>query len=57
MEINSNENKLQDEEHKKEYTRCLRCGRILKNPICKELGMGKTCYNKYKKEQLHKKLF
>lgn len=57
MEINSNEDKLQNEEPKKEYTRCLRCGRILKNPIYKELGMGKTCYEKYKKEHKYKKLF
>jgi hypothetical protein len=25
------------------YDKCLRCGRKLKDPISKQLGLGKTC--------------
>ena len=34
---------------KKHYSKCLRCGRALKNPIAQERGYGEVCWNK----QLH----
>lgn len=27
--------------------KCLRCGRGLKNPKSREIGMGKTCWRKF----------
>lgn len=41
----------------KEQTTCKRCGRKLKNPEAIKIGMGKTCWNKYIKEDNHKQLF
>lgn len=32
----------------KEYDRCLRCGRKLKNEEYRRIGYGKICYNKMK---------
>ncbi len=29
-----------------EYSKCQRCGRALKNPKCRKLGYGETCYKK-----------
>lgn len=40
-----------------EIIHCLRCGRKLTNPKCKEVGMGTICYQKFQKENTHKKLF
>lgn len=40
-----------------EIIHCLRCGRKLTNPKCKEVGMGTVCYQKFQKENTHKKLF
>ena len=31
----------------KEYSRCIRCGRILKNPDAKERGYGEVCWKKH----------
>ena len=31
---------------KKQYSKCLRCGRTLKNPIAQERGYGDVCWNK-----------
>lgn len=39
------------------YSKCIRCGRPLRDAQSQQLGMGKICYEKYKKEELHKKLF
>lgn len=33
----------------KEYDRCLRCGRKLKDPRTRRLGYGKVCFDKHKK--------
>ena len=41
---------------KKEYQYCLRCGRKLKNPEYRKVGMGKVCQEKAKKYD-HKPLF
>ena len=41
----------------KEYKRCLRCGRILKNPEYKKIGYGKICYEKLNKKPTAKLLF
>ena len=40
-----------------EIVYCLRCGRKLKDPIYKELGMGPVCYAKSQTSPHHKKLF
>lgn len=42
---------------KREYDRCLRCGRMLRTPHTREIGMGPVCYKKYLAEKEHKKLF
>lgn len=42
---------------KREYERCLRCGRMLRAPFAREIGMGPVCYKKYLAEKEHKKLF
>ena len=34
----------------KEYIYCLRCGRRLKNPEYRKVGMGKTCLEKSKRD-------
>lgn len=31
----------------KEYSRCIRCGRTLKDPISKSRGYGEICWNKH----------
>lgn len=36
---------------KKSYERCLRCGRRLKTVEGKERGFGKTCWEKFNKEE------
>lgn len=33
----------------KEYDRCLRCGRKLKDPEYRSIGYGPVCYEKVKK--------
>ena len=40
----------------KEYDRCLRCGRKLKDPQYRKLGYGPVCQAKLKKLKI-KKLF
>lgn len=40
----------------KKYSRCLRCNRILKNEDAQRVGMGKVCFEKYKKENCHKQI-
>lgn len=44
-------------EDKKEYPRCVRCGRILKNPENRDRGMGEVCWMKYKNKKGTRKLF
>lgn len=39
------------------YENCLRCGRKLKTESSKELGFGKTCWEKYNSENTYKELF
>lgn len=39
------------------HLKCLRCNRPLKDPESQKIGMGKTCFSKYKQENNHKKLF
>jgi len=34
----------------KEYQYCLRCGRKLKNPEYRKIGMGKVCQEKSRQE-------
>lgn len=34
-------------EKKKMYSRCIRCGRTLKNPIAQERGYGEVCWTKH----------
>ena len=41
----------------KEYERCLRCNRKLKNASARKRGMGDICYKKYIAERKHKRLF
>lgn len=43
--------------NKLEQTTCKRCGRKLKTEETIKIGMGKTCWYKYLKEDNHKKLF
>lgn len=45
------------EDKKKEYEKCLRCGRKLKNEEARQIGYGKTCLYKIKKEMKVKRLF
>lgn len=45
------------EEEKIDYTRCIVCGRVLKKPETKQIGMGKICYDKYKKSLKKARLF
>lgn len=40
----------------KEYEYCLRCGRKLKNPDARRIGMGVICQKKVEKKKI-KKLF
>lgn len=39
------------------YTRCLRCGRKLKNPEHMRIGFGPSCYKKINNSRLKKKKF
>ena len=50
------EMKISVEPKDKVYSRCLRCGKALKNPVAQERGYGEVCW---KKTQLDKqtKLF
>ena len=32
---------------KKHYSKCLRCGRTLKDPMSQERGYGEVCWNKH----------
>lgn len=41
----------------KRYSRCLRCGKLLKNEECKQLGYGKICYKKMQVDQKKRPLF
>lgn len=41
----------------KEYSRCLRCGRKLKNEEARKIGYGKICLKKVKKDKKIKRLF
>ena len=34
-------------EERKDYERCLRCGRKLKNRDARRIGYGKKCYERY----------
>ena len=43
-------------EEKKEYTKCLRCGRKLKTEEARKIGYGRICFEKHKKEKA-KRLF
>lgn len=45
------------EDKKKDYDRCLRCGRKLKSEEARKIGYGKTCLDKIKKENSVKRLF
>lgn len=40
----------------KEYDRCIRCGKKLKNPEYRKIGLGPTCMEKIRIKRL-KKLF
>ena len=42
---------------KQDYQFCIRCGRRLKTPESRELGMGKICAEKYREKEAKKKLF
>lgn len=46
-----------EKESIKEYDRCLRCNRKLKNQEAKKIGYGKVCLEKIKKADKVKKLF
>lgn len=37
---------MPEQENKREYYRCLRCGRALKNPEYRLRGFGKVCWEK-----------
>ena len=39
------------------FTKCLRCGRTLKKKEWREIGFGKTCYEKVLREGERKRLF
>ena len=39
------------EDKKKDYDKCLRCGRKLKNPIAREKGYGAVCEKKMRNEK------
>lgn len=41
----------------KEYKYCLRCGRVLKNPVTRKLGYGPICHKKMLAGSCIKKLF
>lgn len=41
----------------KVYKYCLRCGRLLKSEEAKQIGMGKVCLEKSKKQTIAKPLF
>ena len=48
---------MKKEKKQEESFRCLRCGRILKNPSSQRIGLGKVCAAKqledyYRKNQL-----
>ena len=36
-----------DSQLKRDYTRCIRCGRVLKNPEARERGYGDICWKKH----------
>ncbi len=42
---------------KQDYQFCIRCGRRLKTPEARELGMGKICAKKYQEKETKRKLF
>ena len=39
------------EDKKKDYNKCLRCGRKLKTDEARKIGYGKICFEKMKKEK------
>ena len=39
------------EDKKKDYEKCLRCGRKLKNEEARKIGYGKICLEKIQKEK------
>ena len=41
----------------KQYDKCLRCGRKLKNEEARIRGFGTVCWEKYKNEIEYKELF
>ena len=45
------------EKNTKEYDRCLRCNRKLKNEEARKIGYGKICLEKIKKADKIKRLF
>jgi hypothetical protein len=44
-------------EQQKEHEFCLRCGRKLKNPEARLIGMGKVCLQKSKSQENKSRLF
>ena len=46
--ISQMEEKINPQE-KKQHAVCFRCGRKLRTPLSKELGLGPTCYEKWKR--------
>lgn len=44
-------------ENNKEYLRCLRCNRKLKNEEAKKMGYGKVCLEKMRTQSHTRKLF
>ena len=48
---------MEDNNKKKEYEKCLRCGRRLKNEEARKIGYGRTCLIKIKSELKVKRLF
>ena len=50
------EKKMEDNK-KKDYEKCLRCGRRLKNEEARKIGYGRTCLIKIKSELKVKRLF
>ena len=45
------------EDKKKDYDKCLRCGRKLKSEEARKIGYGRTCFIKIKSEMKVKRLF
>lgn len=40
-----------------QYERCLRCNRKLKTPFAKQIGYGKTCWEKFNADDNFQVLF